>query len=213
MTKKMYWIDPYKKEFEALVEKIDGNKVVLDETYFYPEGGGQAGDRGWIEGATVVDTLYENGEIVHLLETSPTFNERDKVSCRLDWDRRYKIMKLHSASHIMEYYLFKVFGETERLGSNVNERRDSSTYAYNERLDPEKLGETERLVNEFISKNQEILTRSSEKDPEYRFWKCGEIEEPCGGTHPRNTNEIGLVKLKRENPGGGKERVITRLAE
>ncbi len=156
MTKKLYVEDPYMKTFVATVVKIiDSRRVVLDQTCFYPEGGGQAGDRGRMEGIQVVDTKYENGETIHVLERDATFKEGDKVSCEIDWERRYKIMKLHSASHIMEYFLFKVFGKTERSGSNVNERRDSSTYVYPERLDPDKLNETNRLINEFISKNLE----------------------------------------------------------
>lgn len=214
MAKKLYVEDPYMKTFEATVVKIiDGTRVVLDQTCFYPEGGGQVGDRGMVGGIQVVDTQYEIGEIVHVLEKGATFKEGDKVPCEIDWERRYRVMKLHSASHIMEYFLFKVFGTMERLGSNVNERRDSSTYAYSDRLDPDRLNETNQLVNDLISKNLEITTWSSKEDPDYRFWKCGEIEEPCGGTHPKNTSEIGKVKLKRENPGSGKERVATRLVE
>jgi Ser-tRNA(Ala) deacylase AlaX len=213
LTKKLYYIDPYMKEFTATVVKIiDKNKIILDQTCFYPRGGGQVGDTGYINDIRVVDTFYENGEIVHLLEKEPNFKEGDKVIGRIDWERRYRIMRLHSASHIMEYFLFKVCGEVERVGSNVDDRRDCSTYAY-DRLDPEKVKEVERLVNEFISKNLPIETWSDPNNPDFRWWKCGKIITPCGGTHPKNTAEIDSVILKRRRKGRRKEQILTYLAE
>ena len=77
MTKKMFWIDPYKKEFEAEVIAIEGKNLILDETYFYPEGGGQVGDQGWVNDILVTDTQYENDNIVHILENVPSYKKGD----------------------------------------------------------------------------------------------------------------------------------------
>lgn len=211
MTEKLFRKDPYMREFAATVVKIEDKKVVLDRTCFYPRGGGQVGDTGYIGNTRVIDTEYENGEIVHMLESSPSFRENETVNCKIDWDRRYRIMRVHSASHIMEYLLFKVFGKLKLLGSHVTEKRDSSTYEHSGRLDPQKLSEVERLANEFISRNLEINTWPNKEDPDYWYWKCGEIEMPCGGTHPKNTSEIGKITIKRESGGSGKEKVITSL--
>lgn len=213
MTKRLYSEDPYKQSFEAVVKKIEGNKVWLDQTCFYPESGGQAGDTGTINDQRVIDAQFDSGKnIVHILEKEPVFRVNDLVQGKIDWERRYKIMRVHAASHIMEHFLFQVFGPLKLVGSHLNEKHDSSTYESGERLDPEKLAQVERKVNEFIAKNLSIETWPDEKKPYFRYWRCSEIQMPCGGTHPKNTSEIGPIKLKRETGGRGREKVITSLS-
>lgn len=165
MTKKLYWDNPYQKEFEAKVAKIEGKQVWLDQTCFYPESGGQAGDTGTINGQKVVDTRFDSERnIIHVMEQEPVFRAGDVIRGEIDWERRYKIMRIHAASHIMEYFLFQVFGELKLVGSHLNEKHDSSTYESEERLDSEKIAEVERKANEFISKNLPIETWSDEKN-------------------------------------------------
>ncbi len=211
-TKRLYWDDPYLKNCKAKVVKIENLNLYLDQTCFYPESGGQAGDRGLINNKKVLNTKFDGEKnIFHIMESSD-FTIGEEVLLELDWERRYKIMKIHAASHIMEYFLFQVFGNLKLLGSNCNEERDSSTYEREEPLNSESLQKVESLTNEFISKNMPIETYYDKEKKNYRWWRCGEILMPCGGTHPRNTKEIGLIKIKRENGGRGKEKVITRLA-
>ncbi|MFA5178009.1 MAG: alanyl-tRNA editing protein [Candidatus Paceibacterota bacterium] len=210
MTKRIYWENPYQTTFSAKVEKVEGKNVWLDQTCFYPESGGQAGDTGTINGQKVIDTKFDQDKnVFHIMENETTLKTGDSVEGVIDWERRYKIMKIHSASHIMEHFLFKIFGQLKLTGSHLNEKHDSSTYESVERLDQEKLSLVEKEVNDFISQNLPIETYPDEKKPNYRWWKCGDILMPCGGTHPRNTSEIGLIKLKRDNGGQGKEKVIT----
>lgn len=210
MTKRIYWENPYQTTFSAKVEKVEGKNVWLDQTCFYPESGGQAGDTGTINGQKVIDTKFDQDKnVFHIMENETTLKTGDSVEGVIDWERRYKIMKIHSASHIMEHFLFKIFGQLKLTGSHLNEKHDSSTYESAERLDQEKLSMVEKEVNDFISQNLPIETYPDEKKPNYRWWKCGDILMPCGGTHPRNTSEIGLIKLKRDNGGQGKEKVIT----
>ena len=96
MTRKLYWEDPYQVEFDAVVLKIDGNRVILDKTCFFPKGGGQVGDIGEINGVKVVDTQKdETYTATHILEKEPPFKVGDLVHGKIDWERRYKIMKLH----------------------------------------------------------------------------------------------------------------------
>ena len=213
MTRKLFWEDPYMSRFQAQVTGVENNKLVLDQTCFYPEGGGQVGDRGRIEGIRVNDTQKEGQTIKHVLERETDSEIGEQVSCELDWERRYKIMKLHSASHVMEHFLFKVFGPLKLIGTHVNEKHDKSTYLVEGMLDSDKLSEVSDLVNEFLARNLKIKVFSSQDDPNYRFWECGEIMIPCGGTHPKNTSEIGLVRIRRKSGGRGKETVITTLSD
>jgi len=203
--------DPYTKEFEATVLKVNGNQVILDKTAFFAESGGQIGDTGYLNITKVIDTKYdENKEnVIHIIEGEPDFRERDKVIGIIDWDRRYKIMKNHAASHIMEHFLFKIFGELRLIGTSVSEKHDSSTYAYSELFDQNKLKEVERLSNEFILKDYEIKRWEDPNKPGWWYWESGEIIMPCGGTHPINTKEIGKVSIKRKGGGKGKEKILT----
>jgi len=210
-TKKLFNDDPYLTTFNGTVVNLDGNIVELDQTAFYPEGGGQVGDTGIISGVRVVDTQKDNGIIQHILETPPDFRAGDKVDGMIDWDRRYQIMKLHSAAHIMEHFLWQRIGLMDRVGSRVDEKKDRADYIYEGRLPADGLAEAQIDTNAFLSEDHEIEITSDPEDPEIRIWRCGPVGMPCGGTHVRNTSEIGSVQLKRKNPGKGVERVETSL--
>ena len=209
MTTRLYDEDHYLAEFDTRVSEIDGLNVVLDQTAFYAQSGGQAGDRGTINGEETVDTRIIEGGHVHVMSEEPRFSVGDNVRGVIDWDRRYRIMKIHSASHIMEHFFYKYFGALERLGSNVDDKKDRSDYRTDERLDPEKLKKTEDEINAFLAEGHEITIEVAEDGT--RTWRGGPVEDHCGGTHVRNTSEIGLINLKRKNPGRGKERVETSL--
>ena len=191
--------------------RVDGYEVELDRTAFYPEGGGQAGDSGVIGGVRVVDTQKDGGTILHVLETTTSFSVGVEVYCEIDWERRHRIMRLHSAAHIMEHFLWGRLGHIERLGSYVDEKKDRADYEYEGRLPPEELKKVEDATNAFMAEGHEIQIGSDPAQQGIRIWRCVEIEMPCGGTHVRNTEEIGKIGLKRKNPGKGKERVETSL--
>jgi lysyl-tRNA synthetase class 1 len=212
-TKKLFYEDPYLKTCSAKVTKIDKNKVYLDKTIFYPFAGGQVSDKGTINGISLIGVQYEGKDIAHALEKGPDFKEGATVECSLDWGSRYSTMKLHSASHIVMYFAGKVLGQTETTGSLVDSKKDRTTFSVKEKITPEQLEEIEGLTNKFMRENGEIKTWSDKKDPDYRYWKCGAIEMPCGGTHPRSVNEIGQIYLKRKGKGIGKDLVETYLTE
>jgi len=213
-TKKLYWNDPYQKQCFARVVKIENDHVWLDQTIFYPESGGQAGDRGYVNQYLVTDTRFDSEKNIYLIieNASKLLHVGEEIKCTLDWDRRYLIMKLHAASHIMEHFLFVHFGKLKLLGSNVNEERDSSTYAWDGTFDERKLKEVEQQVNQLIAEHYPIENYEDSTKKNFRWWKCATICIPCGGTHPRNTQEIGAVRLKKESGGKGKIKIKTFLA-
>jgi alanyl-tRNA synthetase len=212
ITRRLYWDDAYMKEFTAKVLSVDENKVVLDRTCFYPQGGGQVGDTGTISGNRVIDTRKDGETIVHFLESKPNISIGDSVSCMIDWERRYSIMKLHSASHIMEYCLFQTFKNLQLVGTYVTEKHDKSTYSSEKKIEASDIEKIMHCTNDFIDRKLNIKVYESDSNPDYRFWECDEIKIPCGGTHPRNTQEIGHIILKRKSGGSGKEVIITSLA-
>jgi len=211
MTVKLYDSDHYLREFDAKVVAIEGNNVELDQTAFFVESGGQSGDTGSLNGEPVVYTKYVDEHHMHIMEKEPSFHVGDTVHGVIDWDRRYKIMKLHSASHMMEYYLWKHFGYMERTGSNVDDKKDRADYRHEERLDPETLKKVEDDTNNFLTEGHPVTITVDDKG--IRTWRCGPVEMHCAGTHVKNTCEIGLIQLKRKNPGRGEERVETSLRE
>ena len=211
MTRKLYYEDPYLKEFEARVIAVEGNKVVLDQTAFYPQGGGQVGDSGEINGIKVIDTKKEEDKVIHFLEKEPYFKVGAHVHCKLDWERRYKIMRTHSATHIAYCFMKQVFSGCESASSGiVDERKDKMDYLMSEKPSPEKLKEVEDLANKFIEEGHEI--RISVDSDGTRHWLSDKFDIKCGGTHPKNAREVGKVKVERgKKPGAGKERIEVSL--
>ncbi len=210
MTKKLFWEDPYQTECEAKVVEIEGKKVRLDKTIFYAFSGGQASDKGKIGGIEVKEAIKEGKEIYYILETEPNFKVGDNVKVEIDWNRRYKIMRLHSATHIVYHFLSRKLGIKKLIGSNISENKGRIDFEYPEAV-TKYIEELEREVNNFISKPTKIETFFTDEKNERRMWVCGEVKMPCGGTHVKSTDEIGKVKLKRKNIGRGKERIEIRV--
>ncbi len=211
----LYFDDPYVKEFSARVAAVDGVNVVLERTYFFPQGGGQTGDSGAIGGARVANVLAQNGSIVHVMETAPAFKPGDEVKCAIDWDRRYRKMRLHSASHIVYYLMGEVFGSACTIASSglLDEARERSDYLFSGPLDKAKLKEVEDRANALIAQGREIKTYRDPADPEMLWWEMGDWKMRCCGTHPKNTKEIGRIAIGRgKKPGKGRERIEISLA-
>lgn len=204
------------KGFKSRVVEVEGNEVALDRSCFYPRGGGQVGDTGFIGDLKVVDTVKDGGGLIwHLLEVEAPFHEGQEVSGVIDWDRRYRIMCLHSAAHIVYHMMARVFGPQCRPASSgiVDHRKDRTDYLFPQGLDREKLKEVEELANNFIAENKPIRTWTDEEG--IRHWLTEGLPEMlCGGTHLKNTSEIGPIRVKRgKKPGAGKERIEITLVE
>jgi len=208
MPKDLYFDDPYVKEFASKVVAIEGNNVELESTYFFPQGGGQTGDSGTIGGAKVINTVKENGRTLHVMESAPKAG--DNVQCTIDWEKRYRKMRLHSASHIVYYLMHEVFGGSCTIASSglLDEIKERSDYLFDGPLDKAKLQEVEDRANKLISEGGEIRTYRDPANPDILLWEMGTWKMQCCGTHPRNTKEIGHIKLARgKKPGKGRERI------
>jgi len=229
MTEKLFWQDAYLKEFEAKVLEIRGKEVVLDRTAFYARSGGQPGDTGEINGIRVLDTYYDaEGKIVHLLEKEPDFNVGDVVHGKIDWERRHKIMRLHTAAHIISAVLVKAFGNIKFTGSQIYEDRVRMDFNL-EKLDEEIVRFIEEKANEIVEKDYPVFSKiiskeELEKHPELkrlmdeskyekfdvlRVVGIGDIDlQLDGGTHVKSTKEVGRIKIvKRENKGKNNKRI------
>ena len=201
----MYYQDPYLKEFETTVMKVDDNKVILQDTIFYPTGGGQPHDRGTVSGHVVTDVFEEEDLVTHFVEDAP-FSPKETVTCGLDWEYRYNVMRMHSALHLLYDVAGELFGISASAGSNVGADKSRLDFVYDEVFDEEK----RRLL-------QEKCAAVVDEDRPINVWwedtnRLVQIQGyeamPCGGLHVKSTKEIGyLSKLKRKNVGKGKERL------
>ena len=216
MSETLFWKDPYMREFEARVASVNGREVLLDRTCFFPQGGGQVGDTGFLNDVGVVDTRKDaEYNVTHFLERDAPFKAGDVVKGRIDWEKRYRTMRLHSAAHVVYYLMLDVFGEGCRLASSgiVNEKKDITDYLTDSSFDRAKLVVVESRANELIKKGGGIRTWSDESKPNYRYWEVdGFPKMPCGGTHPKRLEEIeGIIVARGKKPGAGKERVEITL--
>lgn len=101
MSRKIYWEDAYAKEFDAKVTSLSLNRVSLDQSAFNPRGGGLVSDLGKIGETNVIEVIKENDEPVHLVERPELLKVNETVHCVLDWERRYKVMRMHTSAHIL----------------------------------------------------------------------------------------------------------------
>ncbi|MBN2477708.1 alanyl-tRNA editing protein [Candidatus Micrarchaeota archaeon] len=208
--KKLFWENPYLREYVSKIAKKDGNRIVPEQTVFFAFSGGQASDSGTIGGIPVKEAVNKNGKIEYLLEKEPEFDEGNEVKIKIDWEKRFRIMRLHSAAHVV-YFLFKEKTGIEKLiGSNVDEQKSRIDYEYPESVKG-VLPELEEKANAVFSQDNEIKTYPDAENPEKRLWECMAWKSFCGGTHPKSTIEIGKVRLKRKNIGSGKERIEITL--
>ncbi len=215
--KKLFWEDPYQTDIDSKVVDIMGNEVLLEETIIYSFSGGQESDTAWINDKPVLDSrIRSSGEILYKLEASPNFSVGDTVKSRIDWDKRYTIMKLHSATHMVLAALYDTIGVSPLIGANVSSDKGRLDFTMEDSISP-LLSDITTKVNDIILSEKPISTDIDEdsSNPEGRLWLIEDLSEhwkiPCGGTHPRSASEIGSIKLKRKNIGAGKERIEIKL--
>jgi len=210
-TKRLFWEDPYQTQCDATVIRVEGSEVVLDQSVFYAFSGGQASDSGTINGQAVKEAKKAGEDIIYVMEEPPDFKEGDKVIIEIDWEKRYDLMKLHSASHILYFIVQEKTGLKKIIGSNVTVDKGRLDYEYPEVISP-ILPDVEVKANELFNQEAEISIYPDPQDPTKRWWEGLSWKVPCGGTHVRSTKEIGNVRLKRKNIGKGKERIEIYLA-
>ena len=208
-TEKLFYENVYCKVFRAKVLSCAAGKhgfdVVLDKTAFYPEGGGQPGDTGYLADVRVTDTHEANGEIVHYCEKP--LDVGSNVEGRIDWERRLSLMQLHSGEHILSGIVHRRFGY-DNVGFHMG--ADMVTIDFSGMLTEEDLKAVEREANEVVWENRAIqITHPSAQELEqlpYRSKKAltGDVRIvtvenadicACCGTHVTRTGEIGLVKI------------------
>ena len=239
MAELLFRDDAYLRECSALIMRVDATGVVLSRTVFYPAGGGQAGDSGSLalpDGRVlrVTDTRKGQGddEVIHLLDPDSMrgvpIEPGMSVTATLDWPRRYRLMRLHTCMHLLcaavpapvtggsitperAHLDFDI--EMEKLRKDAIESRLNTLIAASHAVAPRWISDEELNVR------PELVRTMSVKPPmgsgRVRLLEIAEVDlQPCGGTHVRNTAEIGSVQVIRiRSEGKRNKRVAVALSD
>ncbi|MEN8076742.1 DHHA1 domain-containing protein [Clostridioides difficile] len=219
---KLYYEDQYLKEFTAeIIEVVEKNNlyyVSLDKTAFFPGGGGQHCDLGYIDNHKVVDVIEESGKIYHITETKPIKIHR--VKCKIDWERRLDGMQQHLGQHVLSGCFFTLFNANT---VSVHVGKDISTVDIQGYLDEGTIRKAEKMANEIIQENIKVdfLTPSKKElkklnlrrdlpntDDQIRIVKIGDLDiNACCGVHPSRTLDLQAIKVKRWEKHKGATRI------
>jgi alanyl-tRNA synthetase len=233
-TEKLYYDEPERTDFEAVVldvlEREDGYDVVLDQTMFYPEGGGQPADTGTLSTddvtAEVSHVREVDGVVLHRTDESP--GKGEFVRGAIDGGRRRRLMAHHTATHIVGYAARQVLGDHVRQ-AGAQKGTDSSRFdiRHYERISREELKRIERVANDVVTDNvavtQEWPDRQDAEDQhgfdlyqggippgeKLRLVHVADDVQACAGTHVLRTGDIGTIKiLSTERVQDGVERLV-----
>ncbi len=234
MTKTLFLEDCYLKELDAVIVCSEECKVELDKSIFCYQGGGQLADNGILtcngEEYRVVDVRKENGRLMHHLNREG-LKKGDSVHCKLDWKRRYALMKGHTAMHVLAAIVHKRTGALIS-GGQIDIDKCRIDFSLDE-FDREKVAEYVAEANEAAKSNQPVKMRLMKREealkipgmvklanavpPQVemlRIVEIGDIDTQAdGGTHVANTSEIGKIELiKVENKGKNNRRIHFKLS-
>lgn len=239
MTDRLYFEDAYRDTFEASVAAADGPDVVLDRTAFYPTGGGQPADRGWlrVDGTDhpVVDVSGRD-EITHRVDGDAGIEPGTAVTGILDWGRRYALMQYHTAQHLLSAVLLDSF-DAPTTGNQLYPSRARIDCAY-PRFDDATMGAVQDEVNDLIAADHPVRTYVLDRETaettldvertrldllpasvtEVRIVEIGPEGDPidrtaCAGTHVAATGELPPFEVTgRETKGSDEERLSFSLA-
>ena len=220
MTKLLYQTDSYAREFKSKVVKVmaDENAVVLEESAFYPGGGGQPCDKGIIKTAgaqySVLKVKKSGDDVLHYLDHIEGLKEGSEAAGIIDWERRYSLMRTHTAMHILCGVVWRDYG-AQVTGGNMEPLSARMDFEF-ENLTKELIVEIEQKVNEEIKSSRRINVNILEREEAFEIpdlirtkinllpkgithVRTVEIEgldiQADGGTHVKSTDEVGSVKI------------------
>ena len=220
MTRKLYWEEPYSQDFTGKVVSVDGTKVELDQTLFYPRGGGVSSDTGVLDGIKVTETTKDGDRILHSLESAPSFRMGQDVVGKVDWNRRHRLMRMHTAGHLLSA-LFYSRASCRITGNQIDVDRSRMDFNL-EAFDRSQIEGFVEEGNRMISNDAQVKTYFLDRDEALKIpelVKLAEAAPPAedklriveitgvdrqadGGLHVAHLKEIGRIQLlKLENKG------------
>ncbi len=221
-----YQTQPYLKSHEtkiiAVFELDDGRFcIALQDSIFYPQGGGQKGDRGKLRigNATyaVIDTIKDalssdERSLCVLEEPAPQLAEGQEILMEIDWPHRFAQMRLHSIVHLHHCEMEQIIGHKLPVPITSDIGTDQTAYNRYETAEvtEEVAQQAFQKMNELVETGAPIETRDDPSNRGHRYWECLGFTIPCGGTHLRDIHEIGAFEIAFSKKKG-KPRVSFRL--
>lgn len=210
-VEKVFWTDPYATALDTMVSGVDGDNITVQRTIFFAFSGGQESDTGTIGGVRVRQARKHGRQIVYTLEPGHGLRPGDQITIRIDWPRRHRLMRLHLAAELVLELVYQALDPIEKVGAHIAEDKARIDFAWDRSLS-DMLPDLQQKAKELIAADHPFLTCFSDDAGERRYWEiAGFARVPCGGTHLKSTGEIGAIRLKRRNPGRGKERIEITL--
>jgi misacylated tRNA(Ala) deacylase len=231
-TELLYQHDAYLRSFDAVVTAVEGDRVALDRTAFYPTGGGQPHDTGVLGGLRVTSVRKEGDDVWHTVEGGAP-EVGDKVEGEIDWDRRHALMRTHTALHVLCGVIWNQWGKAV-TGGNMEPLSARMDFEFDPL--PEGFGpQVEELVNKelaagrpveisFVPRSEAVLDEAlirtkvnlvPESVPELRVVDIVGLDKQAdGGTHVRSTAEVGRIRvLKTESKGKAFKRIRIEVVD
>ena len=240
MTKALYLTDAYQKTCTATVVSVepDDNAVILDKTVFYPGGGGQLPDTGQLiaeeAGYTVIQAKRKGNQILHIIEAGDGLPEEGTtVTVEIDWDRRYKAMRTHTAMHILCGVIWRDY-EKSVTGGNMDLLSGRMDFEFDE-LDRDTIDDIETAINEEVANARDVEVDILPREEAFQIpdlirtkinllpdhikeVRTIEIKgldlQADGGTHVSNTEEVGHIRITGyKSKGADNKRLYIELDE
>ena len=216
-TRLRVYEDPRKRRFRAKALMVHDGSVILDQTFFYPEGGGQEADHGTIGGLEVVDVQKAGASVLHFVRGDATGLVGKRVACEIDDARRKALMSHHTATHIVLGAARKALGNhVWQAGAHKSREMGRLDVTHYDALSAEEVGKIELLANERVLSATPVRAKMVSRDVAerkfgFRLYQGGSVPggelrvveipswdaEACGGTHVTRTSDVGLIKILR----------------
>lgn len=206
-VKKIFWDNPYQTKLKTKVNSVDKNTITLAETIAFAFSGGQQSDDGKINGFNILDAKKIDKEIYYTIDQNHNLKIGDEVLIEIEWNKRYKLMKLHFAAEIILELVNQNFNYPKKIGANITVDKARLDFIWKNNIS-DIFTILEKKSEELIDSDLPIISAFSDIENERRYWEIkgfGKVE--CGGTHIKRTGEIGTIRLKRETQGKNKERI------
>lgn len=211
-VRKVFWEDPYLTVLSTIVTRVDGNVITLRDTIAYAFSGGQQSDEGTINGFHILKAQKDGKEILYTIDALHHIKEGDTAVVKINWEKRYKIMKLHFAAEIILELVNQNFGNPQKTGANITSEKARIDFIWDNNIS-EMFPVLEAKAKELIAADKPIESGFSNEAEQIRYWKIeGFGQVACGGTHIKRTGEVKALRLKRERQGKSKERIEIYLA-
>jgi Ser-tRNA(Ala) deacylase AlaX len=207
MVRKIFWEDSYQKETETTITAVEENGITVDRTVAFAYPGGQAFDTGTIGGFPINNAVYKDREIYYTLPAGHTLKTGCTVTMKIDWARRYELMKLHFAEELLIVLLRKQYDRKKLTRAEIYPERGFLDFEWDGDIS-EIFPFLKEEMDKLIAENHAITSAWLDKENEKRYWEIpGLAKVPCGGTHLKATGEIGKITLIRHMVCPGTEEI------